>query len=395
MELKKLFFRLFSMVMAIVLMFGIMIYTPAQVAYGNDDINALNKEIEALEQAQKDLEDKISNAKDEKEKQTAIKNKAETDIALVQSQIKALDEKISIMENNIIEKEEAIFYLSQDIDANYELFKNRVRSLYMTDNLSMFAMLLGSASFSDYLAQGEILKSIAIHDQLLIEALTVSKDDEMELKKLLDEDYAELEDTKVASEYKKAELDKLLSATTGIIDEISQQEKEFLANQKDIEEQLEEAREEVDKIYASLQFSEDQFSGQPFKLPVPGYTSTSNITSYYGWRFSGTDFHTGIDFSGSYISGKPIVSSNSGKVLHVQRTYTAYRGYGMYVIVDHGGGYSTLYGHMSDIYVNAGDIVAAGTTIGAVGSTGWSTGPHLHFEIRINGNHQNPYSYLF
>ncbi len=79
----------------------------------------------------------------------------------------------------------------------------------------------------------------------------------------------------------------------------------------------------------------------------------------------------------------------------VNRYYTVGRGYGMYVIVDHGGGYSTLYGHMSAIYVNEGDVVAAGTTIGAVGSTGWSTGPHLHFEIRIDSVAQNPYGYLF
>ena len=118
------------------------------------------------------------------------------------------------------------------------------------------------------------------------------------------------------------------------------------------------------------------------------------ITSYYGWRFNNTDFHTGIDISGANVYGKSVVAANPGRVAFVNTSYTNGVGYGMYVIVDHGGGYSTLYAHLSAIDVSVGDVVARGTPIAKVGSTGWSTGPHLHFEVRINGQHQNPLNYL-
>ena len=88
------------------------------------------------------------------------------------------------------------------------------------------------------------------------------------------------------------------------------------------------------------------------------------------------------------------MAANPGRVAFINTKYTNGVGYGIYMIVDHGGGYSTLYAHLSSIDVQVGDVVARGTPIAKVGSTGWSTGPHLHFEVRINGQHQNPLNYL-
>nr|WP_243238528.1 M23 family metallopeptidase [Merdimmobilis hominis] len=125
--------------------------------------------------------------------------------------------------------------------------------------------------------------------------------------------------------------------------------------------------------------------------PVPGY---SKITSDYGWRFNNTDFHTGIDISGPNIYGKQTVAVADGTVAFVQTTYTPGRGYGKYIIVDHGGGITTLYGHNSAILVSVGQKVTRGQALTQIGSTGWSTGPHLHFEVRVNGKHVNPWTYL-
>ena len=378
--------------MVLSIVFTVISLTPSYVTYANSEIDALNKQIEALEKEQKELTNKISNAKSEREKQEAIKDKASKDGAIVASQIAVLEEKITVMENNIVEKEEAIANLSNDIDENYELFKGRMRSMYMSDNITAISVILGAGSFSDFLAQGEIMKSIAEHDQQLIADLTASKENEEALKAGLDADNEALADTKLAAQYKKEELDRLRSTTEQKINEISQQEKEFKANEAVLKKQMDEVKEEIDDIYAKLEWSGDEFSGKPFKLPVPGY---STITSYYGWRFGGSDYHTGIDFSGANIYRKPAVASNDGIVNYVTTSYTPNRGYGRYVIIDHGGGYSTLYGHLDSISVKKGERVSAGEQIGKVGTTGWSTGPHIHFEIRMNGKHKNPYNYLF
>ena len=125
--------------------------------------------------------------------------------------------------------------------------------------------------------------------------------------------------------------------------------------------------------------------------PVPGF---GTITSYYGWRWNKTDYHTGIDISGGGINGATIVAANSGRVAKVNTSYVPGKGYGIYVMIDHGGGKVSLYGHCSKILVSEGQSIVKGTPIAKVGSTGWSTGPHLHFEVRENGNHANPLAYL-
>ena len=133
------------------------------------------------------------------------------------------------------------------------------------------------------------------------------------------------------------------------------------------------------------------YSTTGFIYPVKGYTY---ISSYYGWRFNNTDYHTGVDFPAP--ANTPIRASASGTVIYV-RTGAGYGrawGYGNYLIVDHGGGFSTLYAHCTSVAVNVGDTVTKGQTIAYVGTTGWSTGYHLHFEIRRNGAHTNPLNYL-
>ncbi|MBP1557400.1 MAG: M23 family metallopeptidase, partial [Oscillospiraceae bacterium] len=172
-------------------------------------------------------------------------------------------------------------------------------------------------------------------------------------------------------------------------------EKEYKANQATIAKQLKEVQAEVDAIYAKIQ-SEGEYDGGIMLWPVYGYKT---VTSDYGWRFGGTDFHTGIDIArtnsaGQGIYGKPILAADDGKVVFTQTSYVPGRGYGIYLILDHGGGVTSLYGHTCGLNVKMGQKVKRGDTIAYVGSTGWSTGPHLHFEVRVNGNYTNPWPYL-
>jgi len=145
---------------------------------------------------------------------------------------------------------------------------------------------------------------------------------------------------------------------------------------------------EIDDIYAQMDNS-GAYVGGNFSYPIP---SNKSISSYFGWRFNGSDYHTGIDFPAP--CNTPIRATNSGTVSFVKTTYIQGKGYGKYLIIDHGGGYTSLYGHCNKIAVSVGDFVSKGSVIAYVGTTGWSTGYHLHFEIRENGTAKNPLNYL-
>ena len=162
-----------------------------------------------------------------------------------------------------------------------------------------------------------------------------------------------------------------------------------------IEKGLAELEQASNEIAAKIRASTARtggYSGNPsgrFLWPTPGY---SKITSDYGMRVHpilGTKkLHTGIDIGAP--SGTRILSGDAGVVIHAGWLGA----YGNAVVVDHGGGLSTLYGHMSSIAVREGQQVTAGQKLGGVGSTGLSTGPHLHFEVRVNGNPVSPWGYL-
>lgn len=362
-----------------------------EISDAKDTIKDLNNKYSELEKQQKDLQNKIDKAKNEKEKQLAIKEKTTQEITILKSQIAVLNEKITVMENEIAAKIEHINSLTKDIAESYDLFKQRMRALYMTDNTTKLGLILGADSYGDYLSGAETAKRVAAHDKSLIESLNKDKDEVEHAKAELDEAQLALESTKASAEAKNKELNNKLSVTNEEIQNLSDMEKEFLANKTTLQKQMKEVQAEIDDVYKQIEALEEDYVGGAFMYPVPGYR---NITSYYGWRFGGTDYHTGVDFSGPSVYGKSVVASNSGVISYVQTTYVAGRGYGKYIIVDHGGGYSTLYGHLSAISVSKGARVAKGQKIGEVGSTGWSTGPHLHFEIRINGKHQNPLNFL-
>ena len=376
--------RLLALVLCIGVLAGM-----TTAAFG-DEIADLNDRYAQLQKEADALQSKIDNAKTEKAKQEAIKEKTTQEIGIIRNQIAVLEEKIAALENEILRKEEEIDGLEESIDQNYDLFKKRMRAMYMAENTSMISLVLGAESFGDFLTTSEYLKRVAQHDQDLLDGLRQTLEDVETAKAAVEADREDLADTKTEVEEKKRQLDAKLSSTIAEIQSIDQMEKEYLADIAAKQKEMKETQDEIDRIYAEMEEMEE-FVGGTFMLPVPGYTY---ISSYYGWRFNGSDFHTGVDFTGANVNGKKVVASNAGTITFTKSTYVPGVGYGKYIILDHGGGYSTLYAHLSSINVSVGDYVKKGESIANVGSTGWSTGPHLHFEIRVNGKHTNPLPYL-
>ena len=283
-----------------------------------------------------------------------------------------------------------IFYKNQeisgkekDIEDTLQLFRDRVKAIYMTggysDTANSLVMLLSSRSVSEFLTRNEYLERIAAHDKELVAGLR--------------DELAKLEEEKAALEKEQEELEKQLKEAKSSIQDLNAMQKEYEANYAELSAMQKQIQAELLDIYKNLNTSNQAYVGGEMMWPVPGF---SKISSYYGWRFNNTDFHTGVDITGSGVHGAPVVAANTGTIVHTNVCpYNGYSyGYGTYIIVDHGGGITTLYAHLSAIDVKVGDIVVMGQQIGKVGNTGWSTGAHLHFEVRVDGEAQNPTSYV-
>lgn len=358
-------------------------------------LDQLEAKYDELEKQQKQIQSQINKAKSDKDKQVAAKNQLDNQIYSVRQQINVLSEKITILEDEIEEKQERIEEQEEDIEDSFELLKKRLRVMYKTGNASVLGLVLGADDFTEFLSHTQVTSRVAKHDQELIEEMTEKLARLSEAKKEVEADKAELEEAKGQQSDKQTELAGQLAQTQSQIQDIEALEKEYKANQAAIAKQLKEVQAEVDAIYAKIQ-SEGEYDGGIMLWPVYGYKT---VTSDYGWRFGGTDFHTGIDIArtnsaGQGIYGKPILAADDGKVVFTQTSYVPGRGYGIYLILDHGGGVTSLYGHTCGLNVKMGQKVKRGDTIAYVGSTGWSTGPHLHFEVRVNGNYTNPWPYL-
>ena len=385
--------KIFKKLMALLLCLAMVLTVPGvhQLAYADEDYSDeladLNSQYDELKKQQDAVQQQINKASNEKAAALAKKRNLNNQISLTQDQIKVLEDKIAVLTESIAEKEEEISALEAEIAENYDQYKQRLVALYRAGNPTALGVVLGAGNFSDFLMQSEMLKRMAGHDQDLLDSLAADKADLEEKKAALSSEKEEQDASKTEVESLKSQLNNQLSQTNTQIHNISALEAELQADKAAFQKKMAAIQAEIDDIYSQIQSNGD-YVGGVLAWPVPGFKT---ITSEFGWRFGGSDYHTGFDISGGGVNGKSIVAANSGTVAFVKYGTT---GYGRYLIIDHGGGYTTLYAHCSEILVEVGDYVSRGEAIAKVGSTGWSTGPHLHFEVRVNGVAKNPRNYF-
>lgn len=351
-------------------------------------IAEMEKEIKELEKKEKELAASITNAtkkiKDEKAKQD-----------LLQNQIKSVEEQISIYQQKIIAvtdaigvKEAEITQKLADIEVNEELFAKRVRAMYMSSaSSSTLTTLLESKSFSQFLNTAEFLTRISKSDQDLIKELTQQKKDLLTKKTELEDNQADLKKTKSEFDAKNKSLDTMYDNSLGAEAEAKKNEKALWL----LMEKNKTASQKVEKeLDAAIAAAKNNGSGPqgPLLWPLP---VKSYFSSYFGWRtlWGKKDYHTGIDLPAS--AGTSIFAAADGEVILATKANSSY---GWHVVINHNGGLVTLYGHMSRIDVSVGQQVKRGQTIGGVGTTGNSSGNHLHFEVRQDEVRQNPLNYV-
>lgn len=391
----------------------------------------------------------------QKENQQAIEEQIETvseTISTLNESIIALDKEMTKLAEEIAVLESEIADKKLEIDSGIDDFKGRLRAIYIAGSDSYTEILLGSSDFYDMLMKIELVKRVADHDNSEIDRLIAIKNDyEAELEKLeekkdeLTEKSTEFNAQKKKSEEQKQKLADLYSESEELIAQLEESEAAFEQNLEELQAEQEGFEADLQELYkkeearkkkeaeeaerkrreaeAQAQAQQQQqgssesgsgsssgSSGEStyypvtptstgFIWPVPG---KYGISSYMGWRWG--SFHKGIDVWAYGIRGSDVVASAGGTVIVSNNTCThdwaksgscgCGGGYGNYVIIDHGNGYWTLYGHMQYTVVNTGDYVAQGQKIGVVGTTGWSTGDHCHFEVRLNGNPVDPTQYV-
>ena len=313
----------------------------------------------------------------------------------LQTQITTVNNQITAANAEIKEIEEEIAAKDREIDKSKEKFKERMRAIYISGDMTGgLEVILCSDGVEEFISNTVYLEAMAKYDQGLIDELVNDKQGYQDKKAQVEEHKKEIDAQKIELAKKKTELDAQQKEAEELMKQIKADEEAYKRKQAEIDLEMAKARAALDALINqnTANSQNTEYYGGSFGWPTPGY---KRITSPYGPRtytLNGkkvSSYHRGIDIGAP--SGAKIAASNGGTV--VTSAYNA-GGYGNYVILDHGGGKMTVYGHMSKRMVSVGQSVTKGQQIGKVGSTGRSTGPHLHFEIRVNGTAVNPINYL-
>lgn len=357
--------------------------------YGASDVSDMQGELDALiekrEKLEKELES-IANKKDAALEQKALLDQQIMDL---NSEAELLEDIVNTLSGELDESEAALEAAEDVLDENTELAKSRIRAMYELGSTSYLNIILGSTSLHDFITRVELVKQMAAYDQQVIENLKETKTTIEEETKTIKEKKNAQEEALKTLEDNVSSLKKKQSQSDSLIESFNEKTAENIKAIEAAEKAEAELQAEIRQALANS--TNETFVGGQFLWPIPGYYT---VTSEFGYRTHPTTgvykLHTGVDIAGSKISGKPILAANSGTV--IKAGYN--RGYGNYVVIDHGGGYSTLYAHASKLAVSAGQSVSRGDTIAYVGTSGYSTGYHLHFEIIENGEYKNPLSYF-
>ena len=337
---------------------------------------------------QGELKDKINSAKTEKENKLAQKQVIDNEISALQTKIDALASKIDTSNAKIALKQDELTKAQEESEQQYNSYCDRAKMLIERGSLTYLEILLNSESFSDLLTRISIVKQIAKYDNNRLSELKKIEEQIAAVKKELEDEKNVLVNLKAENDSQMSVLKTKQAESQKIINSITSDINEYQAALKAQEKAEAAAREEIRRLTASTSQNK-AFVGGVFAWP----SVSSYITSPYGTRVhpvtKTVKTHTGIDIGASH--GTNIYAAASGTVL-VSGWNSG--GYGNYVVIDHGGGITTLYGHCSTLLVSSGQTVTKGQVIAKVGSTGMSTGPHLHFEVLKNGAHTNPMAYF-
>ena len=374
--------RLFlSVMLSVCLLFG---QLPAALAE-----ESLEEQLERINNQAYEQQQKIEAAQEKVDLVTEQMAQINEQVRKARQSYDAVKKELTATEKGIAENEAQLKIEEQKLAIKNRVLCTRVRNIYIHGRLNYLEVLLGAKDFSDFISRMDMFKRIIEQDVRLLQqiveerAAVLARQKELEKEKRLQEKLvaqADAEQQEILT--RQADKQRLLDK---------------LETDRDLSRQAYEEMMEASRNIEELIRSRSGSSGSEFPPSASGSGSMTwpfygEITSAFGWRthpvFGDARFHSGIDISGDY--GLPVVAAASGRVSYADWI----EGYGYAVMIDHGGGVETLYGHNEELCVSEGQYVEQGQMIAFCGSTGYSTGPHCHFEVRENGEPVDPLNYL-
>lgn len=353
----------------------------------------LSQQLENAKNQKKAAERQLSEIQTQKKNAESDKEKIDSEIAELNSKISVVASEISKTEALLSQKEAELLFAQEECSRQFDSFKKRARIMYENGPSTYIEILFSSGSFSEFLSGIEIVKNLLDYDNRILEERKAVREE-------IAKEKAEIEQIKSDQETRKLTLDQMRSTLKTKQESQSAVIGQLASREETVRRQVEEQVAEEARIQSLIS---QAVAAQPVSVQSAGVSSgtgamqwpcpsTKRLTSRFATRQHPIDgvtkMHNGIDIAGGY--GADIIAADSGTVLFSGNSSS----YGKYIVISHGGGLTTLYAHCSQLLVSAGASVARGQTIAKVGSTGKSTGPHLHFEVSLNGSRQDPLNYV-
>lgn len=379
------------------------------ISYAANSKEQLKNEQSDIEKQIEETNSEIAGVKSQMSDALNQINKYNSQIGTYENEIGDLQSQISNLEGQITEKENNIEEQTRKYEEQQELLDKRLVAMYESGNTSYLDMLLSSDGLADFISKYYIIEQLTEYDTDLLKSIEQVKTQIETEKQELENSKQQVVSSKTQMENKKNSLTVLVNEKNVLVGNLSAEEKSLQAELEQFEKDKREIQAQLAKIAAqeeaarraaakksgsssSQDIAPTTPSAAGYISPIAGKSRGSITTGYYGYAG-----HTGVDFA--CASGTPIRATKGGTVVistALKYSSGAYRSYGEYIVISHGDGTMTLYAHMlaGSRKVSVGSTVSQGQVIGQIGSTGNSTGPHLHFEVWVGGKRVNPTPYL-
>lgn len=384
--------KIVSIMLIIIMLYSMVDYSfAATKSELQNQKNTINDKKEEVQEELEEVKTEISETMQEIEKLNESIEKSEEALDSIQEKMDTLQKEIDQAKADLDEAQEKY-------DKQQDQLEDRIVAQYKAGTTTYLDVLLKSSSLTNFISNYYLVGQIAKYDQELLDEMEAEKIKIEETKASLESKQAEYKQEEERKKQEKAVLDKNKQLKTTKVTGLTTEQKELQKQIDEYNSQIKEVENEIKKLMTTSNYTGGTYTGGQLEWPIPGYYK---ITSYFGGRTQpvagASTNHKAIDIGTNHQTGKTVIAAESGKVIvskcQVNSEGKA-TGYGQYIVIDHGNGYSTTYAHLSSRKVSVGTVVSRGQTIGLSGNTGTSSGPHLHFGVSYKGTPVDPLDYV-